>query len=437
MTGREVHAQARGGADSGAVARALVAEVAELSVTRQGEIAQAMIDRLTSEIGAMSADRPTRGALDRAAWDGVAVITRFLRDDLDEIEIPDASYGLVRTLARQGLPVTVVDRSNRLAQDCILRWCLEVLAGLGNDTEAVMQAGVMILTKLSAGIDGVSQRLLGVYEAERDMWLFNRNASRSARIHDILAGRPIEVTDAEATLGYRLGQHHLGVMVWTDDTETADNELTELEQAVTTLADYFGAGSRALFEPFDEHTGWAWIPLGGVSQVEFTELTPIVAGWERPFIVSFGDPQDGVDGFVRTHRQAAQARSVAQASQLPGPRFVPISAVGAVALMCHDLDAARSWVGEVLGPLAADDLGAEQLRRTLFEFLSSGGSYIAAATQLHMHRNSVAYRINKAEELLGRSVRESRLDLENALALCHWLGSAVLTAPTATPASAR
>lgn len=224
------------------------------------------------------------------------------------------------------------------------------------------------------------------------------------------------------------------MFIWCEDTATVDNRLAELEQSVTTLANYFGAGGRALVEPSGEHTIPAWILLGGVAEIGLTGLPTIVAGWARPFIVALGSPQEGLDGFVRTHEQAARARSVALASRLPGPWFVSITAVGAVALMCHDLDSARSWVVDVLGQLAAGDPTAAQLRHTLYEFLSVGGSCTAAATRLHMHRNSVAYRVSKAEELLGRSVRERRLDLENALALCHWLGSAVLIPPAETPA---
>ncbi|MFZ2530211.1 MAG: helix-turn-helix domain-containing protein [Rhodococcus sp. (in: high G+C Gram-positive bacteria)] len=437
MTGREAHTGVGGGIEPGAAARTLVAAVADRSVTHHAEITQSMIARLSSEIPTMAADGSARNMLEEAAATGVAMITRFLRDDLDEVEIPAASLGIVRMLARQGLPVSAVDRSNRLAQDTVLRWCLEALATLSDDAPAVMEAGVMILTKLSTGIDGASQRLLAVYESERDTWLYHRTASRSARIQDILAGRPIGVADVETTLGYRLGQYHLGVIIWTEDTTSGNNALTELEHAVTTLAEYFGAGSRVLFEPPDEHTSWAWIPLGAVHEVDLAGLPSIVAGWERPFIVALGAPQDGVGGFVRTHRQAAQAKSVAQASQMPGPRCVPITSVGAVALMCDDLGSAKSWVEDILGPLAADEPTAAQLRHTLYEFLSSGGSFTATATQLHMHRNSVGYRIHKAEELLGRSVRERRLDLENALALCHWLGSAVLASPAENPAPPR
>lgn len=89
----------------------------------------------------------------------------------------------------------------------------------------------------------------------------------------------------------------------------------------------------------------------------------------------------------------------------------------------------------MLGRLAADDPAAAQLRHTLREFLSSGGSFVATAEKLHLHRNSVAYRISKAEEQIGHSVRECRLDLENALALCHWLGAAVLAPDSEGPPS--
>lgn len=438
MNAHEIGRGARAVGDPAPDTRALIDAAADLSITRRSEIMRYMFERISPEIDAMSQDRPTRRALEQTAEDGVDAITRFLRNDRDEIEIPAASYALVRMLARQGFPVSVVDRSNRLAQDSIMRWYLEALAGLSEDAGAVTQAGVEILMRLSAGIDGVSQTLLGVYESERDTWLLNRNASRTARIQDILAGRPIEVGDAERTLGYRLGQHHLGVIVWTDDIQVAggDRSGTEwngLEQAVTVLTEHLGVGGRALFEQSDEYTAWAWIPLGAVDHVDASMLTEIVAAWQRPVGVALGAPHEGIDGFVRTHRQAAQAREVALTSELPGPRLVSIDEVGAVALMCTNLDWVRAWVGDVLGRLATDDPGAAQLRHTLREFLTSGGSFVATAERLHLHRNSVAYRISKAEEQIGHSVREHRLDLENALALCHWLGPTVLVPDPESP----
>jgi DNA-binding PucR family transcriptional regulator len=43
-----------------------------------------------------------------------------------------------------------------------------------------------------------------------------------------------------------------------------------------------------------------------------------------------------------------------------------------------------------------------------------------------LHKNTVQYRIRRAEESLGRPVGENRHDVELALRASHWLGSLVL-----------
>jgi hypothetical protein len=52
---------------------------------------------------------------------------------------------------------------------------------------------------------------------------------------------------------------------------------------------------------------------------------------------------------------------------------------------------------------------------------SPGWSTLSAA-----YKNTVQYRIRKAEESLGRPVGENRNDVELALRASHWLGSLVL-----------
>jgi hypothetical protein len=54
---------------------------------------------------------------------------------------------------------------------------------------------------------------------------------------------------------------------------------------------------------------------------------------------------------------------------------------------------------------------------------------------LVLHKNTVQYRIRRAEESLGRPVSDSRHDVELALQASYWLGPAVLR-PAAAPAAA-
>jgi DNA-binding PucR family transcriptional regulator len=89
-------------------------------------------------------------------------------------------------------------------------------------------------------------------------------------------------------------------------------------------------------------------------------------------------------------------------------------------------DLLQAWVLATLGGLATDDEPHARLRDTLLVFLQSGGSYKATAEQLVLHKNTVQYRIRKAEESLGRPAAGNRQDVELALQASRWLGSAVL-----------
>ena len=84
-----------------------------------------------------------------------------------------------------------------------------------------------------------------------------------------------------------------------------------------------------------------------------------------------------------------------------------------------------------LGALAVDDEPRARLRETARVFLSTGGSFTATAEQLTLHRNTVHYRISRAEEIRGRPLHESRLDVELALSACRCPGPVVLQPPPA------
>jgi len=108
------------------------------------------------------------------------------------------------------------------------------------------------------------------------------------------------------------------------------------------------------------------------------------------------------------------------------------SAVGPIALMCADRESLASWVQEALGDLASAEDNMTRLRDTLGVFLATGRSYTASAQRLHLHKNTVQYRVNKATDVLGRSLDTRRLDVELALLACKWLGDSVLRPPDAS-----
>ena len=69
--------------------------------------------------------------------------------------------------------------------------------------------------------------------------------------------------------------------------------------------------------------------------------------------------------------------------------------------MSGSIELLQAWVTETLGALADDDDHNARLRDTLRVFLQENGSYKSTAERLLLHKNTVQYRVRKAEERLG------------------------------------
>ena len=184
-----------------------------------------------------------------------------------------------------------------------------------------------------------------------------------------------------------------------------------------------------MFLPRDESSAWAWMPLGIRDKFDAAEAS--TAGVSADVRFAFGDPAKGPGGFCLTYLQAMAAESVALAAGSRAPRALTFTEVAPVAMMLGSADLLRGWVRSTLAGLAADDEHHARLRETLLVFLQTGGSYKATAERLVLHKNTVQYRIRKAEESLGRAVGDDRHDVELALRVSSWLGPAVLRPVTA------
>ncbi|MEV4065341.1 PucR family transcriptional regulator, partial [Nonomuraea dietziae] len=81
-------------------------------------------------------------------------------------------------------------------------------------------------------------------------------------------------------------------------------------------------------------------------------------------------------------------------------------------------DVRRSFAHRLLAPLFDYDAGHQsELVRTLGTFLDTAGSWNACAERMHVHVNTVRYRIRRIEELTGRdlSTMADRVDFFLAL----------------------
>lgn len=415
------------------VAGKSAAGITALLGTRLADVTQSIYHTLATEIPELRGDPQTLDLMRSSVEGNIETIFDALQHEipLERVQPPTAALEYARRLAQRGVPVSALIRAYRLGQQALLNLILieirqsDLAPGL--NLEVFGQTTAVV----SSYIDWISQQVLATYEAERDRWLENRNHHRAVRIREILRTADIDADAAASALGYPLRRTHLALVLWSTEEENSGSKLTRLEQTVHELAESIDSQGNALFVAVDRVSGWGWIALGGnsVEDSVVTHIRRMLADRPDAPYMSVGTPLPGLDGFRRSHRQALQARTVATAAGTPERLVTAASDRGllAAAMLGESLSDARAWVREVLGPLATDSVNDARLRETLGTFLRHG-SYKTAAEELNLHFNSVKYRVLRATERRGTSVTDDRLDVELALLICHWFGTAVLEA---------
>jgi DNA-binding PucR family transcriptional regulator len=90
-----------------------------------------------------------------------------------------------------------------------------------------------------------------------------------------------------------------------------------------------------------------------------------------------------------------------------------------LALLIADPQGAARFVQIQLAGLLGPDQKLTDIRDTLRHFLLAGNSRIAAAQALHLATNTVAYRVKRAADLLGRPINENQAVTLAALEMAH------------------
>jgi DNA-binding PucR family transcriptional regulator len=381
---------------------------------------------LTQDIPELRGDELVEKLLDASVEENVSTLLHVFEHGtpIDQVDAPAAAVEYARRLAQRGVPIAALIRAYRVGHGRFLGRCVEEIAARSTDSE-LAAAVTSRLVEVSFGyIDRISEQVIATYQHERDRWLLTQTAVRAARVRAVLHNEAVDVDATESALGYRLRQHHLGVVAWVTDHPHGSEGLTRLDRLASAAARALGNRGRPLFVPRDEALGWIWLPLGTDATISLDRLAETFENGDAATRIAVGEPAYGLDGFRQSHQQAARTQGLALAAR-PGTRLTTFAEVGTVALICADLPAARRWVWATLAELAIDDEQHARLRDTLQVFLSTG-SYTATAERMMLHKNSVLYRIRKAEESLAAPIEDRRADLELALRACHYLGRAVL-----------
>ena len=404
-----------------------VAAVAARMAERVTEIANDVRGVIQEVIPALRDDERVTAVLTASVLENVQTVLHELRHNGNGSVAPDAAVEYARLLAQRDVPMSPLLRAYRVGQTRFQRDFIAELLRRREGDHVEGTAALLMVERVSGYVDSVVEQLVDVYEQAREEWLSQRSGALAQAVRTVLRERDVDLEDAQTLLGgYRLGQHHVGTVVWCEDGPFDFEGQSALSRVASALAAAAQCAERPVYIPRDGSSAWIWLPLADRTDLDRASLLAAAEATEPRAAVALGEPLAGLAGFRRTHRQALLAHAVALAARPAPSRLTAFADVAPISMMSGDLDAARAWVVETLGALATDDERCSVLRETARVYLENGGSFTATAHQMILHRNTAQYRIRKAEEMRGRPLREGRLDVQLALLACHWFGRAVL-----------
>lgn len=369
-------------------------------------------DSIMARLPDLAGDAELRRDLDASTTAQLRTFMTTATTSSVEYRPPPEAVALARTVARRGMDVQVLLKIYGTGRTTALTLLNEVVQSIPVSAEMKLAAMVELWGLLMGWLEQSTDVLLSAYTEEREALMRGALARRTNIVHSVLRGEKIAVDNASAALDYPLRHHHTGAVLWSEHDDP--DVLSALEGAAHIIGKALGAG-RPLTIASGAHGLWAWFASVRPPHLESVLSVSGAPAWPGGVSASVGTPAPGTEGFVTTHREALAAYRVAVAGTAP-PRLTRYDDIQIAYLMGMDQEALRRFVHRELGPLAGADDSTARLRETLRAYFRSGSSPAQAAKVLRVHKNTVRYRVERAQEILGPSFTERRLELEIALA---------------------
>jgi DNA-binding PucR family transcriptional regulator len=393
---------------------------------RAGEIAAAVNDytseRLPDLLANAEALEINRASTEASICDFAEVLLAGA-DPAEAVRLPSPTLAYARVGAQRGIPLTTLMRSYRLAHAATSRHFTAILEAHADNAEELNVASELSSTWMFAYVDAALCLVEEVYIAERDRWLRSAAASQAETISTILAGQPIDAEVATRRLRHEVGRVHVAAIAWLEFHEEGRNTQASLEAAIRDIAAMIG-NQKPLVHSLGILSVAAWIsshsdvPSKVLDELRFrTATAPGVR-------VAVGEPARGIAGFRASHFEALEAQRIARLARRPVGSVTRYHNISLRAIATADIEQSRTFVRRELGRLGSMDETTRRLAATMRAYLDENCSRGRTAKRLHVHENTVAYRIRQAEELLGRSLDKRTLELRAALALAELVGEA-------------
>lgn len=279
--------------------------------------------------------------------------------------------------------------------------------------------------------DGLSLRraaaALAIHLARETAVLAAEDRLQANLVDDVMTGNyqtADSILSRAKRMGFDLVQPHVALALAVEPPDAADEA-----QVGSVLAGALDRGltSLNLSGPIRQSgaAALALIPITTTEPLEVRRLADRVirevSGRLLPAVVSagLGRPHAGLEGMRRGGREAEQALSSGR--QVFGSGHLTAFAdLGIYRLLfaIRDHRELEAFYDDMLGQLVDyDQRNRNELVKTLAAFFAAGSSPGEAANQLHLHRNTLLYRLNRIRAITGLDLDDpdTRLSLHLAL----------------------
>ncbi|PWN04187.1 hypothetical protein DJ010_00585 [Nocardioides silvaticus] len=332
------------------------------------------------------------------------------------LHLPAPAYGLALSLARRGMDLGTLLKVYRVGNQAVFNALTKTIDGAGGDAPARDEILVFIWTRAARWLDDAVEALTETFVGERQRLRDSAATRRADSIGALLGVNPPSATVAEKALAHPLQHWQTAGVAWADENlgrtpaEVAEvsGELGKALGAPPPLATM--AGSRDL---------WWWAATPRPPDVHLlADLRQEIE--QRGLRVAVGRPSTGVAGFRSSHAEARAAQALALRSPA-APRLTCFADVELLCLVADQPELTHRMVAREAGALVGDDKNLDVLRETVLTHLMTFSVEVTAA-RLFVHKNTVRYRIARAEELLGHPLTERSTWLELALRWIAYFG---------------
>jgi PucR C-terminal helix-turn-helix domain/GGDEF-like domain len=367
-----------------------VAAIGERLLRRADELATELTDLIRgtepfyASVGVVPADDLRTSVLDNL----VHILSRFAGRPTPGLEAPRETG---RRRAEQGVPVAVILHAYRIAGKFLWAAILAEAEGSDINPTALLEAA----SDLWFIIDELSGEVTSSYRDTIDERARRDQQTRNAMLDVLLRG---DVGDTsliwESIEALRLPRRGTFVVAV---ARTPDPGVESIPNAEDVLR-HRGVQSVWRVE-VDVHVGV--LVLTPRLRVErlcalLTELTKGPVGLSESY-----------DNLDQTPAALRQARLAYRAAVPSGQGLIRYEQAPVAVLLAGAPEAAAMVADAVLGPvLALPQTECESILSTLRVWLDEEGATSEAAAKMHMHRNTVRYRLRRLEELTGRSLAQ-------------------------------